>query len=37
MKKYPNVTVAIILKYKDKILVLKHKNGVFSLPGGRMK
>jgi ADP-ribose pyrophosphatase YjhB (NUDIX family) len=37
MKKYPNVAVAIILRYKDKILMLKHKNGVFSLPGGRME
>jgi len=36
MKKYPNVTVAIIFRYKDKVLILKHRNGVFSFPGGRM-
>ena len=37
MKKYPNVALKIIFKYKDKILMLKHKNGVFSIPGGRME
>ena len=37
MKKYPNVTVKIIFRYKDKILMLGHKNGVFSFPGGRME
>lgn len=37
MKRYPNVTVAIIFRYKDKILMLGHKDGVFSLPGGRME
>lgn len=36
MKKYPNVAVNIFLRYKDKILILKHPNGVFSFPGGRM-
>ncbi len=37
MKKYPNVTVKVIFRYKDKILLLGHKNGVFSFPGGRME
>lgn len=37
MKKYPNVAVKIIFRYKDKMLILKHRNGVFSLPGGRME
>lgn len=37
MKKYPNVTVSIIFRYKDKLLILKHRDGVFSFPGGRMK
>jgi len=37
MKKYPNVAVAIILRHKDKMLILRHKNGVFSFPGGRME
>ena len=37
MKKYPNVTVTVILRYKNKMLMLKHKSGVFSIPGGRME
>jgi len=37
MKKYPNVTVKVIFRYKNEILLLEHKNGVFSFPGGRMK
>jgi len=37
MKKYPNVDVSIIFRYKDKILILKHRDGVFSFPGGRME
>ena len=37
MKKYPNVAVKIIFRYKNKVLILEHKNGVFSFPGGRMK
>jgi len=37
MKKYPNVVVKIIFRYKNKTLILEHKNGVFSFPGGRMK
>lgn len=37
MEKYPNVTIKIIFRYKDEVLLLKHKNGVFSFPGGRME
>lgn len=37
MKKYPTVAVNIIFRYKNKILILKHKNGVYSFPGGRME
>jgi ADP-ribose pyrophosphatase YjhB (NUDIX family) len=37
MKKYPTVAVSIIFRYKNKILMLKHKNGKFTLPGGRME
>ena len=37
MKKYPNISVKIIFKYKNQILMLRHKNGVFDFPGGRMK
>jgi len=39
MKKYPIVAVAIILRYRDRILILKHKNenGALKFPGGRME
>jgi len=37
MKKYPNVAVVVILRCKDRILILKHKSGKFSFPGGRME
>ena len=37
MKKYPNVSVKIIFRYKDRILMLRNKNGVFEFPGGRME
>jgi len=37
MKKYPNVTLKIIFRCKDKILMLKHPNGAFEFPGGRME
>ena len=37
MKKYPNVAVKIIFKYKDRLVLLLHKNGAYSFPGGRMK
>ena len=39
MKKYPNVAVVIILRYRDKILMLKHKNenGALKFPGGKME
>ena len=37
MKKYPNVTVKVIFRYKNKTLILGHKNGVFSFPGGRIE
>lgn len=36
MKKYPNVTIKIILRYKNKLLILRHKNGALDFPGGRM-
>jgi len=36
MKKYPKVAVAIILRYKDRILILKHENGALKFPGGKM-
>ena len=37
MKKYPNITLKIIFRYKDKILMLRHPNGVFDFPGGRIE
>ncbi len=37
MNRQPNVAVKIIIKWKDRILVRRHKNGVFDFPGGRMK
>lgn len=37
MKQYPNVTLKILIKHKDKILILKHRNGIFDFPGGRIK
>ena len=37
MKKYPNVAVAIILRYRDRILILKHENGALKFPGGKME
>jgi ADP-ribose pyrophosphatase YjhB (NUDIX family) len=36
-EKYPKVAVAVILRYKDRILMLKHKNGVLKFPGGKME
>lgn len=37
MKKYPNVSVKLIFKYRNKILMLLQKNGKFDFPGGRME
>lgn len=37
MKKYPNVTLKIIFRYKNKILMLRQPNGAFEFPGGRME
>jgi len=36
-EKYPKVAVAIILRYKDRILMLKHENGALKFPGGKME
>ncbi|MDP2926750.1 MAG: NUDIX hydrolase [bacterium] len=33
----PNVAVKIIIKWKDRILIRRHKNGAFDFPGGRME
>jgi len=37
MKKRPNVTVKLIFRYRDKTLILKDKNGIFTIPGGRIE
>lgn len=37
MKKRPNVSIKILLRYKDKVLMLRHKNGAHDFPGGRME
>lgn len=37
MKKYPNITIKVIFRYKNKTLILGHKDSVFSFPGGRME
>ena len=37
MKKYPEVSVKLIFKYQNKILMLLEKNGNFDFPGGRME
>ena len=37
MKKYPNVAIKLILRFKNKVLILKQPNGKFSFPGGRVE
>lgn len=37
MKKRPNVTVKIMLRYKDKVLIVEHKDGNFGFPGGHVE
>jgi 8-oxo-dGTP pyrophosphatase MutT (NUDIX family) len=37
MKKYPNVAVVVILRHRDRILILKHKDGALKFPGGKME
>lgn len=37
MQKHPIVAVVIIFKHKDRILLLKHKNGALKFPGGKME
>lgn len=34
--KHPDVAVKIILRWKNKTLILKHKNNAYDFPGGRM-
>ncbi|OIO47174.1 MAG: hypothetical protein COV00_00035 [Candidatus Tagabacteria bacterium CG10_big_fil_rev_8_21_14_0_10_40_13] len=37
MSQYPSVAQKLILRFQDKILVLKHPNGVISFPGGKIE
>lgn len=37
MIKQPNVTLKIILKYKNQIAIFKNPDGNFEFPGGRME
>ncbi len=37
MSEYPSIAQKLILRFKDKILVLKHPNGVISFPGGKIE
>lgn len=37
MNKYPNVTQKILLKQGNRIMILKHKDGVYDFPGGRLE
>lgn len=37
MNQYPIIAVVVILKYKDRVLLLKHNNGALKFPGGKMK
>jgi 8-oxo-dGTP pyrophosphatase MutT (NUDIX family) len=37
MKQYPVIAIVVILRYKDRVLLLKHNNGALKFPGGKMK
>jgi ADP-ribose pyrophosphatase YjhB (NUDIX family) len=37
MEKCPNVAVKIVIRWRNRILIRRHKSGVFDFPGGRMK
>lgn len=37
MKKRPNVTVKIMLRYKDEVLMIKHRDGGLGFPGGHVE
>jgi len=37
MEKYPSVTVKMLFKYADQILILKDRAGGVTFPGGKMK
>ena len=37
MSKHPNVSIKILLRYKNQVLILKHPDGTFDFPGGTME
>ena len=37
MNKRPNVSVKLLLRYENQVLMLKHENGAYGFPGGRME
>ena len=37
MKKYPNVTLKILIRHRNKVLILRHKNGIYDFPGGQLE
>lgn len=37
MVKQPNVTLKIILRSRGKVLIMRHKDGNYDFPGGRME
>lgn len=37
MKKYPNVSIKVFIKYKNKILMMRHPNGTNDFPGGQLE
>lgn len=37
MQKRPNVTVKIMLRYEDEVLMIKHRDGRFGFPGGHLE
>jgi 8-oxo-dGTP pyrophosphatase MutT (NUDIX family) len=37
MKKRPNITVKIMFRYKNEVLMVKHDDGNFGFPGGHVE
>ena len=37
MNKRPNVSIKILLRYKNQVLMLKQEDGTYTFPGGRME
>jgi len=37
MKKYPNVSLKVIFRYRSEVMMFRHHNGAFDFPGGRME